>query len=57
MSATFDAERLALAKRIAKHQASTQVSPVDKPLLAKTARRLQRSVNVVRDMVCDPRKN
>jgi hypothetical protein len=54
---TFNAERLALAKRIAKHQAPTQVRPVDKKLLARTARRLQRCANVVRDMVCDPRKN
>jgi enoyl-CoA hydratase/carnithine racemase len=53
----LDADRLELAKRIAKHQAPGMHRKVDAKLLAKTAKRLQRCADVVRDMPCDPRKN
>jgi hypothetical protein len=52
-----DAEMLALAQRIAKHQASGIHRTVDKKLLEKTAKRLQRTPDVVRGMKCDPREN
>jgi hypothetical protein len=58
MSVKFSAnDRLALAKRIAKHAPPTQVRPVDSELLAKTASRLQRSEDVLRAMPCSPVKN
>jgi hypothetical protein len=76
-----NAEKLALAQRIAKHKAPgihltterlmeaaiqtvKQMSPVeklklrrklDRALLTKTAKRLQRTVEVVRELRCDPR--
>jgi hypothetical protein len=52
-----DREMLALAKRIAKHQAPGVRRKVDAQLLTKTAKRLQRCADVVRDMKCDPRVN
>jgi hypothetical protein len=48
---------LALAERIAKHAPPIQVPQVDVRLLVKTAKRLQRSKDVVRHMKCDPREN
>jgi hypothetical protein len=54
---TLDADRLALAKRIARHAAPGQLRPVDKALLVKTANRLQRTAEVVKAMPCDPREN
>jgi hypothetical protein len=48
---------LALAERIAQHAAPIQVAQVNRRLLIKTAKRLQRTVDVVRDMKCDPREN
>ncbi len=52
-----DAEMLALAQRIAKHEAPGMHRTVDKKLLEKTAKRLQRTADVVRGMKCDPREN
>ena len=52
---TLEADRLALAQHIARHPAP--VPPVDKTLLVKTAKRLQRCGDVLRDMACDPREN
>jgi hypothetical protein len=48
---------LALAERIAKHSPPIQVPQVDGRLLIKTAKRLQRTADVLRDMKCDPREN
>jgi hypothetical protein len=47
--------RLELADRIAKHDPPGLHPVVDKELLAGTARRLQRSVDVLKEMKCDPR--
>jgi hypothetical protein len=49
--------RMALAHRIAAHDPPGIVRPVDKELLAKTAARLQRSVEVLLALPCDPRPN
>jgi hypothetical protein len=49
--------RMALAHRIAAHDPPTQARQVDKKLLAETARRLQRSEEVLLALPCDPRPN
>ncbi len=53
----LDTNRLALAQRIAMHKPPIQAPPVDTALLVKTARRIQRSTDVLRHMPCDPGKN
>ena len=55
--AKWDADRLALAERISKHEAPIPMPRVDKALLIKSAKRLQRTVDVVRNTPCDPRAN
>jgi hypothetical protein len=57
MKSFTEADWLALAKRIGAHEAPPIMLPVvDRKLLEKTAKRLQRTADVVRDMKCDPRK-
>jgi hypothetical protein len=56
------AKRMELASKIAKHDPPpiilpAALQPVDRKLLAKTAKRLQRSRDVVRGMKCDPSEN
>jgi hypothetical protein len=48
---------MALAERIAQHAPPIQVPLVDSWLLIKTAKRLQRSKDVVLDLPCAATKN
>jgi hypothetical protein len=58
MKSFTEADRLALAKRIGAHKAPPIMLPVvDRKLLAKTAKRLRKSRDVVRDEPCSPVKN
>jgi hypothetical protein len=50
-------ERMALAKRIAKHEAPTQKPRVDRELLTQSAARLQRCEEVLLAMPCSKLKN
>jgi hypothetical protein len=49
--------RMSLAQRIAKHVPPVQMPLVDKTLLMQTARRLQRSADVLLAMPCSKVKN
>jgi hypothetical protein len=48
---------MALARRIARHEAPGFKRKVDKKLLAKSASRLQRCPDVVRDLPCSDKVN
>jgi hypothetical protein len=50
-------ERMALAKRIAKHECPIQEPKVDRELLTRSAARLQRSEEVLLTMPCSKVKN